>query len=176
MSGSLSGRTICPFPVADGPRIACSGPQTAEAVRAAGGRVDLVPAEHNAAALVADLVDAGVGKGTRILFPCADLALTIVQDRLGAEGADVTRLVVYRTVAAESMDREVTDGVDAIVFLSPSAAAAFTALGGDLKAAPVVAIGPTTAAAIARQGVRAEVAPTSDRAGILRLLEEREWK
>ena len=24
----------CPFPVADGPRIACSGPQTAEAVRA----------------------------------------------------------------------------------------------------------------------------------------------
>jgi len=166
----------CPFPVGDGPRIACSGPQTADAVREAGGHVDLVPPEHGAAALADRLVEGGVRAGSRVLFPCADRALGTIEERLGAAGAEVTRLVVYRTVAEDSMPADVTDGVDAIVFLSPSAADAFAALGGDLAAAPVLAIGETTAAALARHGVAAEVAPTSDRAGILTLLEEREWK
>jgi uroporphyrinogen-III synthase len=166
----------CPFPVADGSRIACSGPQTADAVRDAGGRVEYVPERHDAESLADGLVAAGVGPGSRVLLPCADRALDTVETRLGAAGADVTRLVVYRTVAADALPEEATEGVDAIVFLSPSAADAFAALGGNFAAAPVLAIGNTTAGALRRHGVEAEVAPTSDRAGILRLLEEREWK
>ena len=166
----------CPFPVADAGRIACSGPQTAEAVREAGGTVDLVPDEHTAAALAVALIADGVGPGTRVLFPCADRALRTIEERLGAAGAEVYRLVVYRTVPVDSIPGDAARDVDAIVFLSPSAADAFASLGGDLAAAPALAIGRTTAGALAAHGVTAEVAPTSDRAGMLKLLSERVWK
>ncbi|MEN8149250.1 MAG: uroporphyrinogen-III synthase [Planctomycetota bacterium] len=166
----------CPFSVALAPRIACIGPQTADVVREAGGTVDLVPDEHNAVALAAALVADGVGPGTRVLFPCADIALATLEDRLGSAGAEVTRLVVYRTVPVGSIPADAAAGVDVIVFLSPSAVNAFAELGGDLAAAPSLAIGRTTAAALAAHGVTAEVAPTSDRAGVLALLCEREWR
>jgi len=165
----------CPFPVAAAKRLACIGPQTADAVREAGGTVDLVPDGHDADALAAALVADGAGPGVRILFPCADIARTTLEDRLREAGAEVTRLVVYRTVPVDSIPADVTRGVDAIVFLSPSAVDAFASLGGDLAAAPALAIGRTTAAAVAAHGVTAEVAPTSDRAGMLKLLCERVW-
>jgi uroporphyrinogen-III synthase len=168
--------THCPFPVGDAKRIGCPGPQTADAVRAAGGTVDLLPEEHNAAALADRLIAEGVGTGSRVLFPCADRALDTIPDRLGAAGADVTRLVVYRTVPVPSMRPDATEGVDAVLFLSPSAVHAFVSLGGDLAAAPVVAIGETTAAAVAEHGVAAEVAPTADREGLIGALLAREWK
>jgi uroporphyrinogen III methyltransferase/synthase len=168
--------TYCPFPVADAPGIACIGPQTADMVREAGGTVHLVPDEHHATALAAALVADGVGPGTRVLFPCADIALDTLPERLREAGADVKRLVVYRTIPVDSIPEDVTDGVDAIVFLSPSAVDAFASLGGDLTAAPSLAIGRTTAAAVTAHGATAEVAPTSDRAGMLKLLCEREWK
>lgn len=166
----------CPFDPVGAARIAVSGPETARAVEARGGRVDLVPKVHTAAALADALIERGVGAGTPVLFPCADIALTTVEERLGAAGSNVTRFEVYRTVPAAGMPAGSADGADVVLFLAPSAVHAFVELGGDLGAAAVLAIGPTTAEAVRSHGVTPEVAPTSDREGMIEALTSREWK
>jgi uroporphyrinogen-III synthase len=123
-----------------------------------------------AAALVAEMARRAALSGARVLFPCGDRALPTVEEMLGAAGARVTRLTVYRTTAAAELLAGVDRGVDAIVFFSPSAVEAFSALGGDLGAAKAVAIGGTTAAALAARGVSPVVAETSDREGLLKAL------
>jgi uroporphyrinogen-III synthase len=166
----------CPFEPGDAVRVAVSGPETARAVEERGGRVDLVPEVHTAAALTEEMIERGVGAGTAVLFPCADIALTTVEEWLGAAGAAVTRLEVYRTVPAAEMPAGAADGADVVLFLAPSAVHAFVGLGGDLGAAAVLAIGPTTAEAVRSHGVTPEVAPTSDRKGMIEALTSREWK
>ncbi len=163
------------FPFGPGPRIACVGPGTAAAVEARGGVVSLVPAEHHARALARALAAGGGMAGARILFPCSQIARRDLEEILGEAGARVTRLPLYRLEPAEELPPGITEGVDVMVFLAPSAVDAFARLGGDLAAAPVLAIGETTARALADRGIRAAVAPTADRAGILAALASREF-
>jgi uroporphyrinogen-III synthase len=62
-----------------------------------------------------------------------------------------------------------------VVFLAPSAVAAFEQLGGDLGV-PALAIGKTTAAALVERGSAPLVAPSADRPGLitaLRMFKER---
>ncbi|MCU0725895.1 MAG: uroporphyrinogen-III synthase [Planctomycetes bacterium] len=158
-------------PLSGGARIACVGRATARAVVARGAEVAVLPAESGgAAALVSELTRREDLRGRRVLFPCGDRALAVVEEGLAAAGARVTRLVVYRAVDAASLPPGIARGVDAVVFASPSAVAVFTALGGDLAAARAVAIGPTTARALAARGIEAAVAPTPDAEGVVAAL------
>ena len=157
-----------------GPRIASVGPATTAAIECEGGRVDVEPEMHDAASLCRELIERRGIAGRRVLFPCSDLALPTVVDLLGEAGAEVTRLVVYRTVPAGCLPDAAAEPCDAVVFLSPSAVHAFAVLGGDLAAAPAVAIGPTTASALRDRGVEPKVAPTSDRAGVVAALSKLE--
>jgi len=163
-----------PLPLDARPRIACVGPGTRRAVEGRGGVVSLVPTRRDAAALCEELMRRESLDGVSVLFPCSEQALPTVSEKLGCAGARVTRLVTYRTVMAESLPAGVAAGVDVVVFMAPSAVEAYYALGGDLAAAPALAIGPTTAAALRQRGVESSVAPTADREGVLDAL--RSWR
>lgn len=159
-----------------GVRIAAVGQATAQVLRQRGWPVDLLPSEANAAALVqafasldASVAGAHAGKtarikGARILFPASSRALPTIAAGLTQLGAEVVQVEAYRTEAAAALDVEacrswITRGaIGAVTFASPSAVGELEhALGKDdfdrlLSGAPAVAIGPTTARALADRG------------------------
>jgi uroporphyrinogen-III synthase len=153
------------------PKVACVGPATAQAVLDQGGTVDLVPEHHDAAALAGAMIAAGPIAGQRVLFPASEQALSTLEELLESAGAEVVRVTAYRPVPGDRLDPEAAAGADIVVFLAPSAVAAYAQLGGDLTV-PAVAIGATTAAALVERGVSPLVAPTADRAGLIAALRE----
>jgi uroporphyrinogen-III synthase len=138
-------------------RVAVVGATTAEAARAALGRVDLVGAGGTAAALAATLVEAAdLERHPRILIAVAENAGDTLERTLEAAGARCTRLDVYRTVPApENAPRRPlsTLQVDNVVLASPSAVTGFVHLVEVDVAAKVYTIGPSTTAAARRAGL-----------------------
>jgi uroporphyrinogen-III synthase len=149
--------------------------------------VDLMPNEANAAALVDAFAAVGCG-GAKILYPASSRALPTITQGLTQLGAEVRQVEAYRTEAAlldaddcrAWIDREV---IGAVTFASPSAvieleralgAPHFTRL---LAQAAVVAIGPTTARALAERGRTAVLAESATLSGLanttLKLLQMR---
>ncbi len=89
--------------------------------------------------------------GLRILWPCGNRANQRLLEILSAAGARVTPCVVYETQTRSTllpveMDR-LKDGVDLLVFTSPSAVEAFQALSvdGDWRRPAIACLGPRTA-------------------------------
>jgi uroporphyrinogen-III synthase len=124
----------------------------------------------SAAGLVAALT-AHVGslKGVRILWPRSDVARRELPAALVAAGAKLVDPPAYRTVAVRprALDRFLRSidegGMDAVAFLSPSSAlglaaalpsSTLAALAGKTL---IASIGPTTSAARASLGARADV-------------------
>ncbi len=87
-----------------GLRIACIGPRTAEELGRFGLRADLIPREYQAEGLIEALRAHGV-QGQRILIPRAAVAREILPEQLRALGAEVTVVIVYRTVLPD-LDRD----------------------------------------------------------------------
>lgn len=152
-------------------KVACVGSATAQAVLDQGGTVDLVPDRHDADALAGAMIAAGPMAGQRVLFPASEQARSTLEERLGAAGALVTRMTAYRSVPSDRLDPRASAGADIVVFLAPSAVAAYEQLGGDLSI-PALAIGETTAAALREHGVSPRVAPTADRPGLIEALRD----
>ena len=154
-----------------GARLCALGPGTASRLTRFGLNVDLVPDDHSAAGVVAALKGAGSIKGKRVLFPKADIARDVLPEELRDAGAEVTEVVAYRTVTAESdahlgIYRQLLDRqIDAVTFSSASAVRAFVSIYGadqavDLLNHTVVAtIGPVTADAAVRYGITPQVTP-----------------
>ena len=145
-----------------GRRIAAIGRGTADRLAQRGIRASILPESSAAAALAAALGDVG---GARVLFPRSQRGLDILPAELVRRGATVTELVVYDTVTAE-LDQtglaELRRGVDVVTVASPSALEGFLELLGDeardiLSRARLACIGPTTAAAAERLGLRVDV-------------------
>lgn len=144
-------------------KVAAVGESTAEALADAGWVVDLVSEPQTGEALVIALSEAGVGGGDRVLFPASAIARDVVPDGLERLGAEVVRVVAYRTEAAP-LDRAAcrtaleAGAVEVITFTSPSTVRNLVAgLGADLmdlavRKARAVAIGPTTAEAVREAG------------------------
>ena len=129
-------------------RIAAVGPATAEALRAHGFSVDLVPVEASQDGLLAELPrPAG-----RVLLAAAESARRLLVDELGADFVPL-----YRT---RELRPEAFPDADLVVLASPSAARAYAALG----AVPVVTIGPQTTAAARAAGLA--VAAEAERPGV----------
>jgi uroporphyrinogen-III synthase len=116
-------------------RLAAIGPGTAEALRAQGLRVDLVPAVHTQEGLLAELPPG------RVLLAAAEGARRVLVDERGADF-----LALYRTVELRPPPPE----GDVALLASASAARALAATGSRL---PVVAIGPQTAAEAREHGL-----------------------
>jgi uroporphyrinogen-III synthase len=109
-------------------RIAAIGPGTADALRACGLHVDLVPAVHTQEGLLAELPPG------RVLLAAAEGARRVLVEERGAEFLPLYRTIELRPPAPQG---------DVAILASASAARALAATGAQL---PVVAIGPQTAA------------------------------
>ena len=149
-----------------GAQVAAVGRATARALDRRGASPDLVPDEFTMAAL-ADALGSGPG---RVLIPRAQDAPPL-PTTLASRGWSVEEVPAYRNErAARTPAHDVVEAgdFDAIVFMSPSAvdglldAVAHAGLGlaGDEDARRIVAcIGPSTAAAARRRGLRVDVVP-----------------
>lgn len=144
-----------------GCRVAAIGPGTAESLARRGLRVDLVPERFVAEALLD--VFPPPGDGARVLLPRAEGARDVLPAGLRDRGYVVDVLPVYRTVAARLDPAEAEGvrrgGVDAITFTSASTVERFLHAVGTLpEPQPLVAcIGPVTAEAAQRRGLRVDV-------------------
>jgi uroporphyrinogen-III synthase len=138
-------------------RIAVVGAATAEAAKAALGRVDLVGAGGTAASLAATLVDLGDLKHrSRVLLALAENAGDTLERALEGAGARCTRIDVYRTVPAPPAEPRRSLAalhVDNVVLASPSAVTGFVHLVDVDAAVNVYTIGPSTTAAARRLGI-----------------------
>ena len=162
-----------------GARLCAVGPGTASRLTRFGLKVDLIPDDHSAAGVVTALKAVGAIKGKRVLFPKADIARDTVPEELRAAGAEVTEVVAYRTVTAESdahldIYRQLLDRrIDAVTFSSASAVRAFVSIYGEDQAVDllnhtiVATIGPVTADAALRYGITPQVTPPSSTVGDL---------
>ena len=154
-----------------GTKLLTVGPGTAARLTRFGLKVDLVPEDHRAEGIVSALKKTGSLKGVKVLFPKADIARDVMPEQLRAAGAEVTEVVAYRTVTAESdahlgIYRQLLDGkLDVVTFSSASAVRAFITIHGaeqavDLLSHTLVAtIGPVTTDAAHRYGINPQITP-----------------
>ena len=163
-----------------GVRTAAVGRATAAVLQQHGWPVDRIPAEPDAAGLVAAFATAGSARGLRILYPASSRALPTLAAGLTQLGAEVTTVEAYRTVSGAALDVEdcrsyiARDGVGAVTFASPSSVAELEdALGKEdlgrlLSRVPAVAIGPTTARALTERGYTPTLAEQATLRGLAR--------
>jgi uroporphyrinogen-III synthase len=146
-----------PAMLAGGPRVVAAGPATAAALIELGVGGAEVPSTFSAAGVAAHLGSSA--RAMRVLIPRAEEGLDWLPRSLREQGAAVTVVPVYRTVAAHGVGPSLAKalrGVDAVTFASPSAVTAFIDAGGQGALAPgvlVACIGPTTAEAATAAGL-----------------------
>jgi uroporphyrinogen III methyltransferase / synthase len=161
--------------ILNGVKLCVVGPGTGERLTRRGLKVDLMPSEHRAEAVVRAMAEAGGVAGSKVLLPHADIGREHIADELRKQGADVTEVIAYRTVAVEpERDGEpdvyrmlLERRIDVVTFTSASAVRAFVRLLGaepaaDLLGTTVVAsIGPVTAEAAAQCQIASAIVPAS---------------
>jgi uroporphyrinogen III methyltransferase/synthase len=151
-------------------RIAAIGPETARAVESFHLRVDAVPQEYRAEAVIPVL---GEVRGQRILLPRAAEARAVLPQELEALGAQVDEIAVYRTIRplgtkVEEIRILLEQGkIDLVTFTSSSTVRNFVSLfpEDDLRtligSTRVGCIGPITAATAREYGLDVAVQPAS---------------
>lgn len=140
-------------------KLGAIGPKTAAALADLKLRVDYVPSEYVAEAVLREFPEDLAGK--RILIPRALEAREELPEGLRSRGAEVTVVAAYETVtdesSAETLRQRLSDEpVDIITFTSASTVHSFFSLIGDVRLAEnVVAacIGPITADAARSHGL-----------------------
>jgi uroporphyrinogen III methyltransferase/synthase len=158
-----------------GPLLCTVGTSTADRLARYGLKVDLVPSEFRAEAVVAALAGRGPLDGTRVLLPRADIGREIIGEQLREAGALVTEVIAYRTITDEAPGPGEPDvygmllkgQVDVVTFTSASAVRNFIRLYGAeqavdlLKNTVVAAIGPVTTEAATQSGLTVTVRPVT---------------
>jgi len=151
-------------------RISAIGPETARAVESFQLRVDAIPQEYRAEAVVPVL---GEVQGKKILLPRAAEARAILPQALTALGAQVEEIAVYRTVRprgtnAEKVRTLLTEGkVDLVTFTSSSTVRNFVSLFSQnelrslINSVHIGCIGPITAETARGYGLYVSVQPAS---------------
>jgi uroporphyrinogen III methyltransferase/synthase len=157
----------------NGIKLCAVGTATSERLARHGLKVDVVPGESRAEAVVRAIVDEGAVAGQQVLLPRSDIGREVIADELRKLGADVTEVVAYRTVVADTeregepdvyrmlLDRK----IDVVTFTSPSAVKSFVSVVGAepaadlLQSTAVAAIGPVTAEAAAHYNITVSIMP-----------------
>ena len=108
----------------NGVRVAAVGPTTAEAAENAGLKVAYVATKHQGVSLAEEL--AREIKGKHVLLPRSDRANPDMAEKMKQFGAHVREIVAYKTIRPGNQDSRklealAREGVDAILFFSPSA-------------------------------------------------------
>ena len=150
-------------------RLAAIGPQTAKALQRLCLRVETIPEEFRAEAVVAEMVRAGVA-GKRVLLPRAAAAREVLPVQLREHGAIVEEVATYTTtlpaVAPELRALLLGGQADLVTFTSSSTVQNFAAIFHDqvprvLAHAAVGCIGPVTADTARQLGIRVDLQPRS---------------
>jgi len=167
-----------------GAHIAAVGAATAAALRAHGWNPEVIPADAHADALVVALTGQ-ISPGARVLFPSSSRALPTLGEGLRRLGARFVQVEAYRNEGA-ALDvgaaRAAIDAgaVGAVTFTSPSCVDELErALGRDVferllagaasngsGPAFAVALGPTTAGALAERGIEPVLASPATLDGV----------
>jgi uroporphyrinogen-III synthase len=138
--------------------VAAVGAATAAALGAVGIKATLVPSRQSAAGLLAEFPPfTGAGAGTgRVLVVQAFGAEPALAEGLAAKGWQVTMNSPYRSRATTPTPggQLAALAADAVLFASGSAARSWAAVFGGSTPPIVVAIGPQTAAAATRAGLK----------------------
>jgi len=151
-------------------RVAAIGPATAEALAEHGVRVELVPAEYRAEALV-EALRRLVGPADRVLLPRAKETRDVLVVELRRIGVAVTEVPAYQTRRIEDgvvrlREALASGSVDAVTFTSSSTARNFAEQFSDSERSAwrgriaVASIGPITAATAAEYGLSTDVMPS----------------
>ena len=149
-----------------GARIAAIGPATAGRIRDLGLRVDVVPREYRAEALLEEVAGESLAE-KRVLIPRAKVAREVLPQQLREAGADVVVPPAYESrPSSEGRDevaRRLEHGeVDCVTFTASSTVENFVwAFGEDeavrlLTDARVACIGPITADTARKHGLRVD--------------------
>ena len=143
-------------------RIAAVGPVTAEAVDAAGLRVDFIPAEATSTRIAASFPTNL--QEQRVLIPRALVAPDDMPAALRSRGADVSVLPVYETIPVEGQEgvrEQVTSGqIDSATFTSSSTVTNFLQRIPASEVPPkmrIACIGPLTAETARSSGLRVDI-------------------
>ena len=162
-----------------GVKLCAVGPATAERLAERGLKVDLVPSDYRAEAVVQAIAQegtvgaAGAVSGLKVFLPRSDIAREVIADELRRQGAEVTEAVAYRTVIADpERDGEpdvyrmlLERRIDVVTFTSASAVRSFVrVLGAEpaadlLRTTVVASIGPVTAEAAAQCQIVTTIVP-----------------
>ena len=150
-----------------GAKIAAIGPTTAQKIREAGLRVDVVPKEFRAEALIEEVTgDSLVGQ--KILIPRARVARKILPEKLHEAGAEVVIPPAYESVPSlegrDELTKKLQDGeVDCVTFTASSTVENLVRAFGVEEAARLLAgtqvacIGPITADTARKHGIQVDV-------------------
>lgn len=156
-----------------GPKLCAVGSATADRFAPYRIKVDLVPAEFKAEAVMEALARQGSLEGVRVLLPKADIGREVLADELRKAGSLVTEVVAYRTVLEDVHTEDEPDvygmllerKIDVVTFTSASAVRNFAKVYGAEQAADllrnteVAAIGPVTADAATQLGIGVSIKP-----------------
>jgi len=151
-------------------RIAAIGPATAEALAEHGVRVEAVPDEYRAEALVERLRPA-IAPGDRVLLPRAKETRDVLVVELRRLGASVSEVPVYQTRRVENGAGRLREAlaagtIDAVTFTSSSTARNFAEVFTEEERrawrgrVTIASIGPITAATAAEYGLTTDVMPS----------------
>jgi uroporphyrinogen-III synthase len=148
-------------------RIAAIGPVTANSLHEHGVRVDCVPEEYVAEALIGTITGQANGSvaGQRFLLLRAETARPVLREQLITLGAQADEIPVYRTGCGAPEPDAYADlraGVDAITFTSSSTVHCFCELLGKEAAsiaakATIACIGPITAGTAHERNLRVDL-------------------
>lgn len=147
-------------------RVCAIGAATAERLRQYGVSADLLPQQSTGEGMAAAFAPQPM-RGARVLIPRAEQAREVIADELERMGAEVTCVTVYRTTAPadlrERAQRALARHPHWIVFTSPSTVNNFVEVTGvqELAGVRIAVIGPTTAAAVQRLGMRVDAEAAS---------------
>ncbi len=162
-------------------RLGVIGPTTAKALEERGLRADYIPPNYSIKGFLAGLKGQDMA-GSRVLLPRSDTAGKKLAAGLARLGAEVREVVAYRSIpnvmAITEIKHMLLSGeIDLVTFTSPStvpyAAAALDQDRRTFDRGLVACIGPKTAAAARKAGLRVDiVAPKHTIPGLVDAMEE----
>ncbi|MFW5973965.1 MAG: uroporphyrinogen-III synthase [Natrialbaceae archaeon] len=176
---SKTGVELLPAGFQPGGRLCAIGESTADALRAAGYTVDIVPGEYTSSGLVERLD--GEVDGRRVEVARSDHGSAVLLDGLEAAGAYVHETILYElrrpTGAGESATRSAAGELDAALFTSSLTVENFLAAADErgcraaalsgLDGAVVGVIGPPTAETAREAGIDVDLVASSADFGVL---------
>jgi uroporphyrinogen III methyltransferase/synthase len=157
-----------------GIKICAIGTKTAQAIRNYGIKVDLVPEEFNAEGLIKSIQGvkgAGVQglEGIKILLPRAEVAREVFPQKVRELGGEIDAPVAYRAIKPEKhgkrLKRFLKEGrISVATFTSAATFNNFVDIMGKdaidfLKNIAIAVIGPVTAMAIEKAGLKVSIMP-----------------